>query len=33
VRWGEAAGLPVRAVNVNRHKVSIMQVLRKEHFR
>ena len=33
MRWGEAAGLPVRAVNVERGTVSIMQVLRKENFK
>lgn len=33
MRWGEAAGLPVRAVNFDRGTVSIMQVLRKENFR
>jgi integrase len=33
MRWGEAAGLPVRAVNVERGTVSIMQVLRREYFR
>ncbi|AGL16096.1 tyrosine-type recombinase/integrase [Actinoplanes sp. N902-109] len=32
MRWGEAAGLPVRAVNFDRGTVSIMQVLRKENF-
>ena len=30
MRWGEAAGLPMRAVNVNRGTISIVQVLRKE---
>jgi integrase len=33
MRWGEAAGLPVRAVNFDRGTVSIMQVLRKENFK
>lgn len=33
MRWGEATGLPVRAVNVDRGTVSIMQVLRREHFK
>ncbi|OJF10941.1 integrase [Couchioplanes caeruleus subsp. caeruleus] len=32
MRWGETAGLPVQAVNVERGTVSIMQVLRREHF-
>lgn len=33
MRWGEVAGLPVRAVNLDRGTVSIVQVLRKENFR
>ena len=33
MRWGEASGLPVRAVNAARGTVSIMQVLRKENFK
>jgi integrase len=33
MRWGEAAGLPVRAVNTDRGTISIMQVLRKENHR
>jgi integrase len=33
MRWGEAAGLPVRAVNLDRGTVSIVQVLRREYFK
>ena len=33
MRWGEAAGLPVREVNLESGTVSIMQVLRKKNGR